>query len=345
MATETPTTLVEQHDVPGATLALCSSDGVVTRGIGWRDRTRTTRLDPKARFPLYSITKTMIATIILQLVEEGAFTLESPLHSVAGGDADWLDPRITIRQTLNHTAGLPDYGGTPAYHAALRAHPQEPWRAETFLAIAREQGPRFQPGGGWAYSNIGYLLLRLAIESASGAPFAEAIAIRIAVPLDLHQTSVVPDLTAMQGLTPGFSTTLSDGGQEQDITGHYHPGWVAHGLVASTAAETATFLHALLCGALIAPPSLAAMLTPVRVPIASHPIFREPSYGLGVMLGPAAAGDMLVGHGGGGPGFSLGVIGKATTEGAVVACGMANHDRGDVGLPLAARELQRVTPP
>jgi len=95
---------------------------------------------------------------------------------------------------------------------------------------------------------------------------------------------------------------------------------------------------------LLAPPSLAAMLTPVRVPVAGHPIFRQPCYGLGVMLDPEAEGGLLVGHGGGGPGFSLGVLGLVRDGQAVTAAGMANSDRGDIGLALAARELRRMTP-
>lgn len=345
MAVETPTSLVEQHDVPGATLALCSDDGVVTRGIGWTTPERTTRLDASARFPIYSITKPMIATIILQLVEADALSLETPLRDIVGPHGTWLDAAITVRQTLNHTAGLPDYGGVTAYHRALRADPTTPWSDDVFLACARELGPRFAAGEGWAYSNIGYQLLRLAIETITGATFADAIATRIAAPLRLRDTRVIPDLAAMGTHTPGTSVDLSDNGEMQDITRRYHPGWVAHGLVGSTAAETARFLFALLGGALLTPASIAAMLTPVRVPIANHPLFREPSYGLGLMLDPAADGGILVGHGGGGPGFSLGVLGLMTGNGIVTAAGMANSDPEDIGLTLAARELRRMTLP
>lgn len=345
MAVDTPTSLVEQHDVPGATLALCSANGIVTRSIGWREQARTTRLEPGARFPIYSITKPMIATIVLQLVEAGAFALETPLRDLVGPRGSWLDPAITVSQTLNHTAGLPDYGGVTAYHDALRANPRQPWSDDVYLDCARELGPRFAAGEGWAYSNLGYMLLRLAIETTTGAAFADAVAARIANPLALAQTRVVADRSTMRTLTPGYSTELSEDGEMRDVTEHYHPGWVSHGLVASTAAETARFLFALLGGALLSPASLGAMLTPVRVPIASHPLFREPSYGLGVMIDPAAEGGILVGHGGGGPGFSLGVLGLMSGQGIVTASGMANSEQGDIGLPLAFRELRRMTMP
>ncbi|MGC4108206.1 MAG: serine hydrolase domain-containing protein [Thermomicrobiales bacterium] len=343
MATETPTALVTHHDVPGATLALCSADGVVTRGIGWQDRERTSRLDAAARFPIYSITKTMIATILLQLVDDGAFPLDTPLTAVIPDGTDWLDPRITLRQTLNHTAGLPDYGGQRTYHDSVRAHPETPWDDVAFLACACQLGMQYSPGEGWAYSNIGYLLLRQAIEQTTGTSFAEAIATRIARPLGLHKTHVIGCLAAMRELTPGTSVALSADDVERNVALRYHPGWVAHGLVASTAAETARFLYVLLSGSLVSPESLAAMLTPVRVPIVKHPLFREPSYGLGVMLDPAAEGGMLVGHGGGGPGYSLGVLGLVQEGCVITAAGMANADRGDIGLDLAARELHRMT--
>ncbi|MBE9166858.1 serine hydrolase [Pleurocapsales cyanobacterium LEGE 06147] len=70
-----------------------------------------------------------------------------------------VDTSVTLRQLLSHTSGLPDYGGVPGYSEAVKAHPSSPWSTEAFLDLVCTQGLQFAPGKGWAYSNIGYLLV------------------------------------------------------------------------------------------------------------------------------------------------------------------------------------------
>src|SRR5512143_1065354 len=80
----------------------------------------------------YSITKTFTAALILQLCEDGRLTLEDRLARwfPRVADAD----RISLRQLLNHTAGIPDYGGIASYHESVRASPSTPWSFERFAA-------------------------------------------------------------------------------------------------------------------------------------------------------------------------------------------------------------------
>ena len=71
--------------------------------------------------------------------------------------ATWIDearlPRATLRQLLNHTSGIPDYGRLSEYVAAVRETPSEPWSDEEVLARALAASTDFEPGHGWAYSN------------------------------------------------------------------------------------------------------------------------------------------------------------------------------------------------
>ena len=108
-------------------------------------------------FLAYSITKTFTAALVLKFCEEGRLSLDDRL-------ARWF-PRIdraeqiTIRQLLNHTAGIPDYGGIRAYHDSVRAASLIPWSFERFASETFEKGLCFEPGQGWAYSNPGYMLI------------------------------------------------------------------------------------------------------------------------------------------------------------------------------------------
>ncbi len=114
-------------------------------------------------FPYWSFTKTAIAICALLLAERGEVDLDTRVPGEA----------YTLRQLLNHTAGLPDYGALTQYHRAIAAD-VEPWSRATMMQRAMAGGPLFAPGEGWAYSNIGMMLAREHIETASGSGFRYA---------------------------------------------------------------------------------------------------------------------------------------------------------------------------
>src|SRR5262245_24554727 len=81
-------------------------------------------------FLAYSLTKTYIAVLILRLHDQGQLTLDTPLAQLY----PHIDcaQHITLRHLLNHTAGIPDYGGLPAYQDAVRTTPSTPWTFDRF---------------------------------------------------------------------------------------------------------------------------------------------------------------------------------------------------------------------
>ena len=110
------------------------------------------QLSPPA--PWWSLTKAALAAGALVLVAGGRLELDA---SLAGRP-------FTLRQLLQHTAGLPDYGGLPAYHEAV-ARRAEPWSADELLRRVSSDTLLFSPGQGWAYSNVGYFFVRRLIEA------------------------------------------------------------------------------------------------------------------------------------------------------------------------------------
>src|SRR5471030_3190996 len=95
-----------------------------------------------ARFPIYSITKTLTAICVLRLHETGSLNVTEPLRSwlpdLAVSDA------ITLVHLLRHTSGLKDYGPLPEYHAAVRSRPGQPWTEQQFLDVALSSGTHFE---------------------------------------------------------------------------------------------------------------------------------------------------------------------------------------------------------
>lgn len=319
---------------PGVGVAV-SIDGEIAYadGVGSRDLAGNEPLGDGARFYIYSITKTLMAAITLQLVDRGQIVLDEPVQEYLPEYP--LDLPVTIRQVLNHTSGLPDYGGLPEYAAAVRAHPEDAWTPEEFLDRTLSSGLSFPPGEGCRYSNIGYLTIRLLIERVTCASLRAAVARFITEPLGLSQTVVAETLDDMLSLSPGFSRWIDPDGPVVDISNRYHPGWVSHGVVISTARELVRIVEALFDGRLVPPALLPAMLSPVRVP-GSHPLFAEPSFGLGVMLDPGSPFGLVAGHGGGGPGYSAGAFHFPNVGGRrVTAVALANSDCDDLGMPIA----------
>jgi D-alanyl-D-alanine carboxypeptidase len=285
------------------------------------------------RFLAYSITKTFIAALVLQLVDAGRFALETPLARFApevpgaGG--------ITIRQLLNHTSGLADYGALPAYHAAIRARPADPWSFEEFAAVTLARGPLSKPGERFSYSNPGYALLRRIVERETRGSLRDAVAERICAPLGLADTAVVETLADQAALVPAFSRFGLPDGPLLDVRSHYHPGWVWHGVAASTSEDLCAFYERLFAGALFSPERLAEMKE--RVPVDVPGRTDEPAYGLGLM---GQRSRPRLGHNGGGPGYSASAFAALdATMGTAVACALCAFESEAVAEGLVTDAL------
>jgi D-alanyl-D-alanine carboxypeptidase len=326
--------LLSECGAPGAAIAIIR-DGrtALTAAVGYRDLARTQPLEGDARFYIYSVTKTLIATIVLRLAERGVLALDDDART-------WL-PRlpvasvVTIRDLLRHTAHLPDYGGMPEYARDLRADPGRPWSDGEFLSRTLGDSWSATNGSGWTYSNIGYLILKLVIERAAGGSLREVVDAEIARPLGLEQTFVAETLADARVLAPGYSRYLSPEDPLKDVSRIYHPGWVSHGVGVSTAAELARALDAIISGRLLTSAMVAEMMTPTLVP-GSHPFFRQAAYGLGVMIDTESPHGYAAGHGGGGPGYSIGAFSFENAGGArATTVALVNCDEGDVGKRIA----------
>jgi D-alanyl-D-alanine carboxypeptidase len=284
-------------------------------------------LPDEPMFLAYSVTKTVIAVLILLLQDERQLDIdENPTRwfsQLAGSE------QMSLRQLLNHTAGVPDYGSLPQYHEAVRVSPSTPWSTEQFAAETFGKGLSFPPGTDWAYSNPGYMLLKQIAEQVAEATFADLVAQRIAEPLKLRRLFVPQSVADLSSLAPAPSRLLSVDRAFCDIRDYYHPGWVSHGVVASPPSELAAFLDALFHGRLISSKSLNEMtrLVPVPVTPSATDRLRKPSQGLGLMADPESPWGSVWGHNGGGPGYTTSAF-HAPGLGGVSVCAMGAIEEG-----------------
>lgn len=284
-------------------------------------------LPDEPTFLAYSVTKTIIAVLILLLQDNGRLDIDENLMRWFPQLA--LSEQMSLRQLLNHTAGVPDYGPLPQYHEAVRVSPSKPWSTEQFAAETFGKGLRFPPGTGWAYSNPGYMLLKQIAEQVAEATFAELVAQRIAEPLNLRRLFVPQSVEDLSTLAPAPSRLLSVDRAFRDTRDYYHPGWVSHGVVASPPSELATFFDALFHGRLISSKSLNEMTTLVPVPVTPSAAdrLRKPSQGLGLMADPESPWGSVWGHNGGGPGYTASAF-HASGLGGVSVCAMGAIEEG-----------------
>lgn len=339
--------ILDETNVPGAVVSIIvDGDDAITDSVGYRDRDRTQRMNGHERFYTYSATKPLIATAVLRLVERGQVALDQPVTTYLPGLPPLLDDdRITVRRLLNHTAGLPDYGPLPEYSAAVKSRPTAPWTEREFLIRTLAGGLAYEPDEGWGYSNIGFMLLKLLVERLNDTTLDTVLKAEIFDPLRLRHPIVASSLADTIHLSPGFSSYLSSGDhvdEIEDISRTYHPGWVSHGVVIATAGELARMIDEIVRvgGSLLTAASRAIMLEPVILPF-EHPGFSQPAYGLGVMIDAASPYGVMAGHGGGGPGYSIGTFHFSNVEGhAVTITAIVNSDRSDLGLRLVQETVE-----
>jgi CubicO group peptidase (beta-lactamase class C family) len=234
--------------------------------------------------PWWSFTKTAIAAAALTLVRDGKVELDA---RIAGKP-------FTLRQLLQHRAGVAEYGALPEYHRAV-ADREPPWSVAELLSRVEADRLRFTPGSNFLYSNVGYLFVRRLMEDMVGAPLASILRERLFQPLSIHDASIAEMPAELAGVEMG-----SESG--------YHPGWVYHGLLVGPLSQAALFLDRLLGGTLLPTELLAQMLNGHRVDNRLPQLpWQEPQYGLGLMCGQIPEGAFIAGHTGGGPGSSIAV--------------------------------------
>ncbi|MEM0930566.1 MAG: serine hydrolase domain-containing protein [Pseudomonadota bacterium] len=173
---------------PGAVLLLQIGDERVTATAGTTDKSSNEPIDPDTPLRIASVSKIYTAAIIAALSQRGLIDLDDnitaylPSDVTAGlANAD----SATVRQLLNHTAGIPDYHDIPHY---LFGDWTKPLTLKRTLAAARRHRAPFASGEGIKYSNMAYILAGEVAERTSGRAMADLIDETLSTPLDLSAT-------------------------------------------------------------------------------------------------------------------------------------------------------------
>ena len=273
-------------DRDGGVSALVRRNGEeVAVAVGVADA-QGTPLVPQDTFRVGSVSKPFVATIILQLVDEGALALDDPL-GLHLPDIVWSE--ATIAELLGHRSGIPNYTEQPAFFADALGSRDTALEVGDILGYVEGVAPG--PAGTFAYSNTNYVLLGALIEYLDGADLATSLAARITEPLGLADTYFETAARPSSGVA-GLSADVLDGDRDAVYTSIATGAWAAGALVSSTD-DLATFLEALLTGGLVSDEALKAMTDTAGT-----------GYGLGLFQVSFGPGSDAFGHSGGIPGYT-----------------------------------------
>src|SRR5216684_9211244 len=185
---------IASTDTPGLA-ALVKKDGkiIFEEGYGVRDLRAKTAIDAETNFRLASFTKQFTAMAVMLLVHDGKLRYDLPLSAVFP-EFPAYGKTITIRNLLNHTAGLPDYEDLMDAVKKTKGQIWSPEKqihdAEVLQLLEKELYGQFAPGTKWEYSNSGYVVLGLIVAKISGISFGEFLHERIFRPLKMTHTLV-----------------------------------------------------------------------------------------------------------------------------------------------------------
>ena len=294
---------LQQYDVKGASASVVLPDGSIHRIVAGFSHD-TVAMKPHMLFAVGSITKNMVAAVVLQLAEEGSLSLEDPLKK-------WLpaypkvDSTVTIRQLLGHTSGVFMFWENQKIWDDLIKYRDSVFTPEVVLTYLKD--PHFAPGKGFRYSNTNYLMLAKIITKATGSTLAAQLRRRFWQPLGLTNTylSMEEDIPRDR-LAHVWGDNFEKGGAIRDLTylpraSHESITYGSAGVFA-TAEDLAVWCTSLFRGKILKTKSLEQML---NFNPAAAGSWCE-GYGLGVFLFKKniTNGERVYGHGGGNIGTS-----------------------------------------
>jgi CubicO group peptidase (beta-lactamase class C family) len=298
-------------DGPGVAVAVVREGTVLHRaGYGLAELEWAAPVAPDTVFGLGSLTKPFTASAILLLERDDALRLDDAITDHLPG-YDMSGARITLRQLLTHTSGIPNYVAQPGYweQMATRDHTAAEVRAR-FEALPLS----FAPGTRYRYNNSGYHLLGMVIEAVSGMSYATFLRERIFAPLGMGDTRLLAHAPIIPRRARGY---------QRDERGAYEHApyfsWTlatANGGLAATLDDLIRWDAGLRAGTPLDAAALERMWTPLRLvgsPTGGlggredggvpHWGLRAEGYGLGWGLS-TYRGRRVVHHAGGVPGYS-----------------------------------------
>jgi CubicO group peptidase (beta-lactamase class C family) len=286
--------LMKLYEIPGCSVALVKGGEIVWTGAyGYADVESGRALTVDTPMSVQSITKSVTAWGVMRLAEKGLIDLDAPVSQYLTSwhfpNSGYPTEKITTRQLLSHTAGMPlgDFNNTYAPDEAMPSNRS---------VMAREAVPIREAGAGFAYSNVGYNILEILIEDVTGQSYSEYLRSEVFLPLGMESATFTIDATA----TPYPPTGYDLSGKPVPV--YLYPVKASGGLFA-TAHDIARFAVAgLKENPVLDSKSVEQLYQPESYKIGIYGLVFS-AYGLGHYIEKLPNGLRSVSHGGQGKGI------------------------------------------
>ena len=288
--------LMEIYKIPGVSMALVQNREIVWKqAFGYADIEKDIRMMTDTVCRVQSISKPVTAWGVMKLVDQGKIELDT---SVSYYLKNWSIPaselsqeKVTVRQLLTHTAGMP-LGDILTRYAPQENMPSLKDKLTMEARLIQE------PGTSFSYSNTGYNLLEMLIEDVTGLEFAMYMEQEILVPLGMTKSSFELDATLDPPVPMGYNL------KGEEIPIYVYPEKASGGLFA-TSEDIAKFVLAGMVDSkqeVIATESIDHLYTSMAEDLGIYSLVFD-AYGLGYFTELLSSGHLSVSHGGQGTGW------------------------------------------
>jgi CubicO group peptidase (beta-lactamase class C family) len=247
---------MRKQKIPGVAVAVMRGGRVIlARGYGEANIELKVPVSRETMFQSGSIGKQFTAVAVMLGVEDGKLALDDAITKYfPDAPAGWR--RITVRNLLTHTSGIPTY-------SSKDINSRNDYSEDDLLKVIYGLPLEFEPGSRWSYSNTGYMLLGFIIRRASGRFYGDVLRDRVFVPLGMKTARVISEADIVANRSAGYQLVHGEI-KNQD--------WMAPTL--NTTADGSLYLslddyiawdRGLRANALLRPASWSAIYTPVTL--------------------------------------------------------------------------------
>ncbi|MCL1570557.1 serine hydrolase domain-containing protein [Xanthomonas nasturtii] len=254
----------QRYGIVGQALYVSHNGKVLFRGgDGLADLDSQQPVTREQIFPVFSVSKLLVSTLIMQLVEADRIDLDrSARVYLPALPQRWN--KITVRQLLDHTSGLPEYftqeqmSGSPAASASF------PATAHAVFAALGTQPLLFPPGSNTRYINTNYLVLSQLLQAYYRKPYSQIVSERILEPLKLAHTFLGRSRLPVDGVVRAY--VGKDGKLQKEPEIAWPDYALGHAELYASIDDLATFIEAMRHGQLVGKPTLQQLWQPQLLP-------------------------------------------------------------------------------
>ncbi|WP_142322716.1 serine hydrolase domain-containing protein [Bacillus paramycoides] len=231
----------------GTVLVTDKEHVILNKGYGYADVQNKIENTPQTKYRIGSITKTVVATSILQLQEQGKLNIQDNVNKYIPSFP--ADKNITLYHLLTHTSGLPGKGKGKV-NAASRIH---------LINWIGSQKLEFPPGTGWMYTDYNYMVLAYIIENITKKPLGDYVKENIFAKAEMHESGMGNMVPGDQNFTKGYVKN----NQELEPAKPLNMAWLyGCGEMYTTVGDMKKLDEAIINGKLLSQQSIQAMFTP-----------------------------------------------------------------------------------